>query len=336
MPVVFALVGSVFIHLGVLFGTEWELPGLSEPDTPLLIEAVLAPAAKTDAPAPRKLASLARPAAKPKAPRSAPVVPVPSTAADVPAAVSPAPTFDEPPPVPVVPAPTEPRPVPEHAVPAALQIALPARGSIRFSVFRGTEGFVVGQSIHEWTHDGSHYQARSVTETTGIAAVFKPARVVQASEGRISAGGLQPVGFRHEKLKGTDTAAFDWERHLLSYDGKEVILPDGTQDMLSLYYQAGLLALSASMLELPVATGRKLERYRFNAMGEEALTVDGKEWRTLHLAAKNGTDGIELWIAPELHGLPLKIRFVDRKGEIFDQIAVAIELKQIKQLKEIQ
>lgn len=329
MPFVFALVGSVFIHLGVLFGTEWELPGLSEPDTPPLIEAVLAPAAKTDAPAPRKLASLARPAAKPKAPRSAPVVPAPP-AADVPAAVASAPTFAEPPPAPVVAAPPEPQPVPEAAAPVVLRIALPVRGSIRFAVIRGTEGFVVGQSIHEWKHDGNRYQARSVTETTGIAAVFKPARVVQASEGRISAGGLQPVGFRHEKLKGTDTAAFDWERHLLSYEGKEVILPDGTQDMLSLYYQAGFLALSAPMLELPVATGRKLERYRFNAMGEEALTVDGKEWRTLRLAAKTGADGIELWIAPELHGLPLKIRFVDRKGEIFDQIAVAIELKEIQ------
>lgn len=332
MPFVVAFVGSVLIHLGALFGPEWELPGLSEPDTPPLIEAVLTPAAKPDVPA-RKLATLApaKPTVKPKATRNTPVVAAQNLPAEAPATVPPAPAIEEPPPAPVV-APAVESPPP----PAPPAIALPARGSIRFAVIRGTEGFVVGQSIHEWTHDGGRYQVRSVTETTGIAAVFKPARVVQASEGRIHVGGLQPVGFRHEKLKGTDTAAFDWERHLLSYDGKEVMLPDGTQDMLSLYYQAGLLALSAPALELPVATGRKLERYRFDAMGEEALTVDGKEWRTLHLAAKTGTDGIELWIAPELHGLPLKIRFIDRKGEIFDQIAIAIELKQIKQLKEIQ
>lgn len=332
MPFVVAFVGSVFIHLGVLFGPAWELPGLAEPEAPPPIEAVLAPAAKPDILA-HKPATLTptKPTVKPKAARSTPVVAAQKLPAEVPVAVPPAPTIEEPPPAPVAVAAAESPPPP---VPPA--IALPARGSIRFAVIRGTEGFVVGQSIHEWEHDGSRYQARSVTETTGIAAVFKPARVVQASEGRIHVGGLQPVGFRHEKLKGTDTAAFDWERHLLSYDGKEVMLPDGTQDMLSLYYQAGLLALSAPMLELPVATGRKLERYRFNALGEEALTVDGKEWRTLHLAAKTGTDGIELWIAPELHGLPLKIRFVDRKGEIFDQIAIAIELKQIKQPKEIQ
>jgi hypothetical protein len=29
-----------------------------------------------------------------------------------------------------------------------------------------------------------------------------------------------------------------------------------------------------------------------------------------------------------LRGLPLKIRFVDRKGELFDQIAVAIDIKE--------
>ena len=80
------------------------------------------------------------------------------------------------------------------------------------------------------------------------------------------------------------------------------------------------------MLEVPVATGRKLERYRFEPKGEERLTIVGKEWSALRVSAKSGADMIELWIAPELRNLPLKIRFVDNKGEIFDQIVDLIDI----------
>jgi hypothetical protein len=35
-----------------------------------------------------------------------------------------------------------------------------------------------------------------------------------------------------------------------------------------------------------------------------------------------------LWISAELRGLPLKIRFTDRKGEIFDQVADEIDIQE--------
>jgi hypothetical protein len=214
-------------------------------------------------------------------------------------------------------------------IPTAPQaITLPTKGRISYDLMRGDQGFIIGQSVQEWEHDGLHYQASGVTQTTGLAAWIKSVRVLQSSRGRISAAGLQPEEFRHEKVKGTDTAAFDWERKLLSYDGKEVALPPGTQDMLSLYYQASLTAVADQVLELPIATGRKLERYRFEPKGEERLTVSQKEWLTWRYAARSGGDLIEIWIAPDLRGLPLKIRFVDRKGELFDQIAVAIDIKE--------
>jgi hypothetical protein len=342
MSFTLALLGSMLVHLGILFGPEWELPSLNGSDPPAVVEAVLLPAAKADVVAPRPIAAKPAPSRlRPTKPvlRPSTVPPVATSTADVPSAsVPPEPTFDpglapesEPAPLaaaePVPPPPPPPPPPP--VVPTAPQaITLPTKGRISYDLTRGEQGFIIGRTIQEWEHDGLHYKANGVTETTGLAALIKSVRVLQSSRGRISAAGLQPEEFRHEKVKGTDVADFDWERKLLRYDGKEVALPAGTQDMLSLYFQATLTAVPDQVLELPIATGRKLERYRFEPKGEERLTVLHKEWLTWRYAAKSGGDLIEIWIAPELRGLPLKMRFVDRKGELFDQIAVAIDIKE--------
>lgn len=123
-----------------------------------------------------------------------------------------------------------------------------------------------------------------------------------------------------------DTASFDWEKALVRYAGREEPLMPGTQDMLSMYYQAVLQPPRSGNLSFVIATGRKVDRYRFDVIGEETVTTGLGERRALRLSAKNGSDTIELWIASDLRGLPVKIRFIDRKGEIFDQLAEEISL----------
>jgi hypothetical protein len=76
---------------------------------------------------------------------------------------------------------------------------------------------------------------------------------------------------------------------------------------------------------MPIATGRKLENYRFEVLGEEAVALPSGERRAMRLRTRSGNDTIELWIAADMRGLPLKIRFTDRKGEIFDQLAQDID-----------
>ena len=105
---------------------------------------------------------------------------------------------------------------------------------------------------------------------------------------------------------------------------REVIV-NGTQDMLSMYYQLVLLAPTQGALDMPIATGRKLENYRFEVLGEETLALPAGQRRALRVRTRSGGDTIELWLhageGAASRGLPLKIRFIDRKGEIFDQIA---------------
>lgn len=207
--------------------------------------------------------------------------------------------------------------------------AFPGKGRVRFSLARGADGIVLGQVVYSWEHDGHAYKLQSVTETTGLAAMLKPMRVVQSSQGEVTAAGLRPHEFRHERVKGLDTASFDWKRRVVSYDGREEKIAAGTQDMLSLYWQLVLLGVKRGPLELPIATGRKLENYRFEIVGEEPVTLpEGKRNAIRIKSRSSGDDTIEVWIVPELRGLPARIRFTDRKGEVFDQLVQDIAIQE--------
>lgn len=330
MPLVFALVASALLHVAAVVAPGWTLPETLEPDPPPTIDAVLAKPARAES------APVAKPTPLPVARK-----PVPSAAAQIDAAAgalpgpvaatATAPAAAEPalaaagPRNGVPDTPGEPAPVLEPPAPQPANTALPGKGRMRYIVTRGEGGFVIGESVHSWEHDGFTYQLESLTETTGIAAVFKPARIVQRSQGEVSAAGLRPREFRHERAAGIDSASFDWLRGVVAYAGREASLVEGTQDMLSMYYQLVLLAPRSGTVEMPIATGRKLAKYRFDVLGEETLNFPAGERQAVHVRTRSGNDNIDMWLpigaGEQARGMPLKIRIIDRKGDIYDQIA---------------
>ena len=324
MPFAFALVASALLHAAALLGPGWVLPGTHELEpTTTTIEAVLAP---PPTPAPQPVAKVApKPLPVRPRPQSA-AQPVVATAAPADIAAAPASTEAPPaaPPVAAPPAAVAPAPTIEQA-PQPANTALPGKGSLRYVITRGEGGFIIGQAVHSWTHDGFTYRLKSLTETTGLAAAFKPVQVLQSSQGEITAEGLRPREFRHERAGSIDTANFDWTRRVVRYAAREDGIVAGTQDMLSMYYQLVLLAPQSGVVEMPVATGRKLEIFRLEVLGEETLTLPGGERRALHVRTRSSNDTIELWLRTGTdaasRGLPLKIRFIDRRGDIYDQIA---------------
>lgn len=205
---------------------------------------------------------------------------------------------------------------------------LPRHGRTRFAVMRGDQGFVVGQAVHTWSQDGKNYEIESVTETTGLAALFRPARVTQTSMGELTAEGLKPHEYRTKRNEVPGEAAtFDWQAQKLRFSGERnaPIFP-GSQDMLSLFYQLGQKPAS-ERTELLIATGKKYEPYVFASLGEETLQTRFGEQRVLHLRTVGGagSEATEVWLGLDLHGLPLKIRYTDRNGDSFVQIAEEIE-----------
>lgn len=208
---------------------------------------------------------------------------------------------------------------------------LPKRVRIRFAVSKGDQGFVVGRSEHRLTLEGNAYTLRAVAETTGLVALFRAATVVQTSEGELTADGMRPKSFKVERGgKVGDQATFDWTtgRVAMNPGPRDSAIEPGMQDLLSMFYQLGLLPSSPSGFGLTVATGKKIERFVFAPAGEEKISTALGEKAALRFKtiATAGGDTTEVWISVERR-LPLRIRFVDRKGEIFDQVVEEMEIE---------
>jgi hypothetical protein len=329
-----AIAGSLALHATALFGPDIEL--FDRPEAPLpqlraelqvlppmpnaltapppvpAAEVIPKPAGK---PEPKRLPKLAMAQAVPVLPDDVPPASEPDEAAAATSQVTETPSVT---PTPVV-------------APVTLQAVLPASGYIRFAVFKTSLAIQVGRAEHRWEfHEDGTYRLTNLTETSGLAAVFKPVQVVQESRGRLAPGGLQPEHFSTRKngRDSNENATFDWSTAEVrwSRDGSSQPLRPGTQDVLSLNYQLAYLGKLSNGVSLNVVTGRKAERHDLDSLGETEIEVPAGRFRTLHLRAQS--DKVtEIWIALDRQALPVKIRFTDRKGETYEQLATEIGLQ---------
>ena len=325
-----ALLLSMGAHLLALFGMPYML--FEPDDEPEPLQAVLRPppaASGARAPAvpapPRRDADKALHDARGADRTSVPPATgaEPATEAAGPAAEMPAGEVPAPPAAASVP---DTPPAMVEAPPA--KPLLPASGVIRFTIRKESLGLLVGQAEHRWefTEDG-RYHLVNVTETSGVVSLFKPIRIRAESSGRLVAGGLRPDSYRtwrngEDNREGAD---FDWpagQVHLARNDSVHPVVP-GMQDLLSLSYQLGYLEHPEAGGDIALATVRRIEHYRLEALGEEDIETPAGRFHTMHMRAQAATT-TEIWMALDLYRLPVKIRYTDKKGDSFVQEATEI------------
>ena len=327
MPFALALALSVLLHAAAIVVPGWDLPGANEPDAPPL-EAHLAPPPR---PAPTPVEKRQAPPKKKAAPAATPA----ATTVDAPAATAAVPLLPPPPVVETPPTPfAEPPAVASDPLPLAAPTPAPAppwpsRGRVRYLVTYGESGFVLGETIHEWRVVDGHYSIHSVFAPKGLAAIVAKTRE-QTSAGEVTADGLRSSEFRDRREgRAEETASFDWSagRVVFSSGRSDSRLTPGTQDMLSVFYQLAWLAPRRDV-ELVVVTSSRLDRWTFEWLGEEQLELAPATVSTLHWRTRADGETTEVWLAPTYGGLPVKIRYVDRKGDVFEQAADLLELNQ--------
>ena len=312
-----ALLISLGIHLWLLVsaGSWWRAP-VEELPFPLEAQLVLPP------PSP--------PAITPVTPRP----PLPKPVAETPPLPEPAlppapdpkpdpPREPPPPPVPETVAPPPPPPPPEPVVeepasPPALR-QLPEHLSLRYDVQAGEGGFSLGQALYTWQQRDGRYTLVSIARATGLTSLFVSGQLVQTSEGRIGAAGLQPEQYwlsRNQRRQ--DTARFDWPQRRLVMGSVGVELHPASQDVLSFPFHLAMTVDETSReWTLWVSNGRKLRDYLFRNLGRETLTMGDGEVETLHLQGTRAGEGtLDVWLAPSRHWLPLRIRTLDQKGKV--------------------
>lgn len=320
---VLAVVLSVLAHLFVLFGNQVDLsppPDLANLDVRL----VRSQPDRTPGQAPRNDVPPKPPKPKPK-PEQVPESAI-AEAKDPPrqAPRDPQPEAEQR-------GPEEPETPAVAEEPVIVGSQWPKSGRITFAILMGEQRFQMGRSIHQWEVAADNtYRIQAITEPTGVASIpwFRPESVYWESKGRITEYGLQPGSFIEQKsLKGvTARGDLDWEKKIITLGGQHSFaLPEGTQDLLSLFYQLGYPGVG-DIGTLPITTGKRVEMYQFELIGAEDLAMPfGQTWRTLHIRARYGQNEMtEVWTAQDQFGLPVQIRIVDRKGVVYYMLATEV------------
>jgi hypothetical protein len=217
-----------------------------------------------------------------------------------------------------------------------LAAELPTRINASYVVVKDSQEIATVTERYEVK--GDHYQVESITKGIGIYALMGVRKLT--STGKVTAQGLKPDHFelhQSNSAKKTLLADFDWTKNTLTMNVKginrEVALNQGTQDLASYAYQFMYLPRPPKdHLTVTLTTGKKLNTYEYqNNEPQGTLVIDGKQYKTLHLAPSNQADGQvetkEMWLATNQHYLLVRFIMVNEDGEKLEQTLTELHVE---------
>ncbi len=327
----FAIAFSLLLHALMMWGPRVELPQFKTALPPLVAKLQAIPTAPAN-PVP-KVKRRAKPAPPPipvpvveKVAAADPTEEIPLVASSVVASeviaseVVAAETLAEKPPE-VLPEPP--------AVKVVERPVLPRRAQLTFAVNKGTSDFKVGESIHTLEIEDDHYVLQAVTKTVGLAKLFMTFHLTQYSSGSYTPQlGIQPERFFEERAETAgaqrNTVEFDYATQRAHFShGGEIAFPADTQDILSILYQFPPVH-GVDSVAIYVSNGKKIESYHFEVSYEEATPTPLGNLHTVHLSKIHSTqeEGLEIWLAQEYRLFPVKMRIIEKNGEITGEIII--------------
>lgn len=277
---------------------------VAQPPATVPVRALGAPAALAApiAPIARPVATAMDLLARPAAVRTLPVTSVAATPAASPSSPAPA----------------------ELSRPSAA-VAIPGPMRLQYKVEMHRRGLTLdGHGELHWRHDGQTYDAR-----LELSAPLVRSRS-QHSAGRITAEGLAPLRFA-DKGRSEEATHFDREQGKLSFSSNRPDAPllPGAQDRLSVLLQLAALVAGApanfppaTSITIQTAGTRDAEPWVFVVEGPEQLQLPGGKVPALKLTRSPRKDydlKVELWLAPGMDYVPVRLRLTQPNGDSVDQ-----------------
>jgi hypothetical protein len=181
-----------------------------------------------------------------------------------------------------------------------------------------------GHGELRWRHDGQTYEAR-----LELSAPLVRSRL-QHSAGRITAEGLAPQRFA-DRGRSEEATHFDRDQGKLSFSSNRPDAPllPGTQDRLSVLMQVAALVAGApekfppaTSITIQTAGTREAEPWTFVVEGPEQLQLPGGRVPAIKLTRSPRKEfdlKVELWLAPGMDYVPVRLRLTQPNGDSVDQ-----------------
>lgn len=201
----------------------------------------------------------------------------------------------------------------------------PAPARLKYDIKGEVKGFpyhVNGELL--WAHDGQTYNSRME-----ISHFLLGSRV-QTSTGQLTRNGLEPTRFG-DKVKSEVAAHFEREKNKISFSANtpDVALISGAQDQLSVFMQLAAMFGGdpkgfppGSTLPFQAVGPRSAESWVFTVGATEKLQMPGGDISAVRLwrdPTGEFDPKAEIWLAPELGYLPVRIRLTQPNGDFVDQ-----------------
>lgn len=207
----------------------------------------------------------------------------------------------------------------------------PPSTTLRYAVNGTAKGLGYhATAVLQWKNTADRYEA-----SLEVGAFLLGSRT-QTSAGLLGPQGLLPERFS-DKNRSELAAHFQRDKGLISFSANtpEVPLLKGAQDRLSVVLQlSALLAADptrypiGTMLSFQTVSQREAEVWQFKVVNEETLDLPYGAVPSLKLQRNPRRDfdqRIELWFAPALNHLPVRLRITNANGDTVDQLLRSVE-----------
>ncbi|MDO9071985.1 MAG: DUF3108 domain-containing protein [Rubrivivax sp.] len=223
----------------------------------------------------------------------------------------------------------------EAAASAPAAFEWPPSTRLSYRLTGNVRGPVEGQARVEWLRQGTRYQ---VFLEASVGPAFAPLMTRrESSEGEITAQGLHPRRYDMEM----DVIFRDRRRSTIFMDADGVRLPGGgpvlprppaLQDAVSQFVQLTWLFTTqparltpGETVELQLALPRRVEAWQYDVLASEPIHTVAGPVQAMHVRprrpARAGDYTAEVWIAPSLQYLPVRI-LVRQDAETFIDLQI--------------
>ena len=206
------------------------------------------------------------------------------------------------------------------AVSAPVAFEWPPSTRLSYRLTGDVRGAVEGRARVEWLRSGARYQ---VFLEASVGPSFAPLMTRrESSEGEITPEGLRPQRYDLEMK----VVLRDARRSTIHMDADRVRLPGGTelprpaglQDAVSQFVHLTWLFTTqpqrlvvGSSVQWPLALPRRVEDWAYDVVGADSLQTPAGVVEAVHVKprreARAGDYSAEIWIAPSLQYLPVRI-----------------------------
>lgn len=216
-------------------------------------------------------------------------------------------------------------------------VDVPAQAELSYRISARQHGFSLsGDAQVSWHAGAGRYTLAETTRASLLGKILE-----HRSEGHLDDYGIAPHTFFEKRFrKDPATTTFNRDTRTITFSEGDSSYPlhGGEQDRSTAVWQLAAFARAAPDKFRPgaewpmfVAGRHDAETWTFKVVGPEPVRVAGTQVTAVHLTKAPPPDSkdqaVDLWLAPSMGWIPVRIRFADSEQEFVDQVLDHASLK---------